>query len=174
MNNLPIILAAVQQQNLKLNQLLLAANSEEWNDDELDLYESIFSAKEQMPRRVWMLKRYGTFWRRTYRKTRTSSSKRAFVWRRGPFRFWWTDLVFCGSRSPQLQRLVLNSIIRSRGLQIQIYLCKHRLCWALQLLHYISKVEPGKENCVFFVSSRNNKGNLWRSSSGAAYWGLCL
>jgi len=40
MNNLPIILTAVQQQNLKLNQLLLAANSEEWNDDELDLYES--------------------------------------------------------------------------------------------------------------------------------------
>jgi len=57
MNNLPIILAVVQQQNLKLNQLLLAANSEEWNDDELDLYESIFSAKEQMPRSVWMLVR---------------------------------------------------------------------------------------------------------------------
>jgi len=36
MINLPTILAVVQ--------LLLAANSEEWNDDELDLYESIFSA----------------------------------------------------------------------------------------------------------------------------------
>jgi len=34
-----------------------AANSEEWNDDELDLYESIFSAIEQMPRSVWMLVR---------------------------------------------------------------------------------------------------------------------
>jgi len=47
-------LDVVQQQNLKLNQLLLAANSEEWNDDELDLYERIFSAKEQMPQSVWM------------------------------------------------------------------------------------------------------------------------
>jgi len=37
MNNLTPILAVVQQ-------LLLAANSEEWNDDELDLYETIFSA----------------------------------------------------------------------------------------------------------------------------------
>jgi len=50
-------LVVVQQQNLKLNQLLLAANLEEWNDDELDLYECIFSAKEQMPRSVWMLVR---------------------------------------------------------------------------------------------------------------------
>jgi len=50
-------LDVVQQQNLKLNQLLLAANLEEWNDDELDLYECIFSAKEQMPRSVWMLVR---------------------------------------------------------------------------------------------------------------------
>nr|XP_016927079.1 uncharacterized protein LOC108007825 isoform X1 [Drosophila suzukii] len=57
------------------------------------------------------------------------------------------------SRSPQLQRLVLNSTIRSRRLQIQIYLCKHRLCWALQRLHYISKVEPGKEYGVFSDSS---------------------
>jgi len=40
----------VQQKNLKLNQLLLAANSEEWN-------ESIFSAKEQMTRSVWTLVR---------------------------------------------------------------------------------------------------------------------
>jgi len=57
MKHLPIFLAVLQQQNLKLNQLLLAANSEEWNDDELDLYESIFSAKEQMTRGVWMLVR---------------------------------------------------------------------------------------------------------------------
>jgi len=57
MNNLPTILVVVKQQNLKLNQLLLAVNSEEWNDDELDLYESIFSAKEQMPLSVWMLVR---------------------------------------------------------------------------------------------------------------------
>jgi len=35
MNNLPIILAAVQQQNLKLNQLLLAANSEEWSERQM-------------------------------------------------------------------------------------------------------------------------------------------
>jgi len=57
MKHIPTILPVVQQQNLKLNQLLLAANSEEWNDDDLDLYESIFSAKEQMPRSVWMLVR---------------------------------------------------------------------------------------------------------------------
>jgi len=57
MNNFPIILAELQQKNLKLNQLLLTANSEEWNDDELDLYESIFSAEEQMPRSMWMLVR---------------------------------------------------------------------------------------------------------------------
>jgi len=50
-------LTVVQQKNLKLNQLLLADNSEEWNDDELDLYESIFSAKEQMTRSVWTLVR---------------------------------------------------------------------------------------------------------------------
>jgi len=52
MKHLPTILAVLQQQNLRL-----AANSEEWNDDELDLYESIFSAKEQMTRGVWMLVR---------------------------------------------------------------------------------------------------------------------
>jgi len=54
MNNLPTILVVVQQQNLKLNQFLLEANLEEWNDDELALYECIFSAREQMPQSVWM------------------------------------------------------------------------------------------------------------------------
>jgi len=33
----------------------------------------------------------GHFGKRIYRRTTTSSSKKAFVWRRGPFRFWWTD-----------------------------------------------------------------------------------
>jgi len=45
----------------------------------------------------------GHFGKMIYRKTTTSSSKRAFVWRRGPFRFWWTDLVFCG-RTHQLAK----------------------------------------------------------------------
>jgi len=102
-------LAVVQQQHLKFNQLLLAANLEELNDDELDLYEIIFSAKEPMPRSVWMLVRAlkfiltsdtGHFGKRIYRKATTSFLKRAFVWRRVPFRFWWTDLVFCGRRTP--------------------------------------------------------------------------
>jgi len=47
MKHLPTVLAVVQQQNIKLNKLLLAANSEEWNDDELDLYETIFLQKSK-------------------------------------------------------------------------------------------------------------------------------
>jgi len=49
---------------------------------------------------------------------------------------------------------------------LQIYLCKHRLCWALQRLHYILKVQPGMENGVLSDSSAY--------SYSYAYWGLCL
>ncbi|XP_037731394.1 uncharacterized protein LOC119562310 isoform X2 [Drosophila subpulchrella] len=87
MNSFPIISAVVQQQNLKLNQLLLAANSEEWNDDELDLYESIFSAKEQMPRSVWMLKRYGTFWEKDIPENNDEFFKESFRMEKRTFSF---------------------------------------------------------------------------------------
>ncbi|XP_070851046.1 uncharacterized protein [Drosophila suzukii] len=78
MKHLPTVLAVVQQQNIKLNKLLLAANSEEWSDDELDLYESIFSAKEQMPRSVWMLMRYGTFWEKDMPENNDEFFKESF------------------------------------------------------------------------------------------------
>ncbi|XP_070068180.1 putative nuclease HARBI1 [Drosophila takahashii] len=87
MNNFSTILAVVQQQNLNLLQLFKAVNAEEWNDDELELYEAIFSGKDQIPRRVWMVKRYGTFWEKDIPENNEAFFKESFRMEKKTFSF---------------------------------------------------------------------------------------
>ncbi|XP_044315304.1 uncharacterized protein LOC123037683 [Drosophila rhopaloa] len=87
MNNIPIILAAVQQQNLKLIEQFLTLNSGEKHEEELEDLERIFSGKEQMPRSVWMLKRYGTFWEKDVQENNEMFFKESFRMEKRTFSF---------------------------------------------------------------------------------------
>ncbi|XP_070069201.1 putative nuclease HARBI1 [Drosophila takahashii] len=92
MDNLAMIMTVVQEQSLMLQQLMVAVKSKQPNnsideEDELEMVRWFSAFKSKMPRRVWMKKRYGSFWEKDVPENSDSFFKESFRMEKATFLF---------------------------------------------------------------------------------------